>query len=748
MSAAVTASPSTVPSETSLRLQHAFKVALSMVLMYWLALAMNWDMPKYGALAIALISLDTTGASLHKGVMRIVGTTVGLALGMLGLALFAQDVWLELLFQASYLVVVGYCMQTSRYPYAWFVAGFLPSLVWATTYGKVDNAFHYAIFRYLETSAGIIIYTLVSALLWPRRAGDQLGQQGAGFCTGLRELFGIYRRHLEDGATLAAADELRNRLAGTLPKLLATLDAAYADTPSVAAQKRAWEAFRVNARAIGDSLELWRQSLDDCRRLDLDRLLPRVHTALETLDRRLARIDDLWRVRSAGEEVSDTEDGDDSLLESLQLDVGRNVGGDLSHLDRGALLSFVQQLTVLDVASRDLLRTIRVLAGLTPVRAFHAGSLPRDLYRPTRWDPVRLVNGLLPAVSFTVAYFFWIYFDPPTGPSVPNMAAIFGLLVLMSRMNVLVLLPLLLIAIWCLVAPVYFLVMPQLDLGLELLALIFGFTFAVSMFSGRLVALKATTMPMFVMMTGISNQQNYSFMGLVDGALMIMLALVIIAVVQTLLSPIRPEQTLLSSVRRFFRGCARVVGEFALDGPADRAKGRRLRKRHFESMVLPTTMSIQTAQKSLDYRLYPDNTSEKVQRLHDSLQSIAYRLQSLEITHDRITRESTGLPAPLVPLRNQMRETVQRVFERWASLEAGDAIEQQRGSMEHLSHELQQQLDDLETGQDREPISDSDRALTDLYTWLGSLRGLIGAMADTQAVINQINWRQWAIARF
>ena len=177
-----------------------------------------------------------------------------------------------------------------------------------------------------------------------------------------------------------------------------------------------------------------------------------------------------------------------------------------------------------------------------------------------------MVNGLLPAVCFTAAYFFWIYFDPPTGPSVPNMAATFGLLVLLTPMNVLVLIPLVLVAIWGIVAPVYFFVMPRLSTGPELLTFIFGFAFVVGLFRGRLAPLKTLTLVMFVMMTGISNQQSYSFMGLVDGALMMLLALCIVAVVQTLLSPLRPEQSLLTSVRRFFRGCARVVGGFSLAG--------------------------------------------------------------------------------------------------------------------------------------------------------------------------------------
>ena len=50
-----------------IQLQEAFKLALSMMLFYWLALWNDWDLPKYGALAIVIISLSTTGASLNKG---------------------------------------------------------------------------------------------------------------------------------------------------------------------------------------------------------------------------------------------------------------------------------------------------------------------------------------------------------------------------------------------------------------------------------------------------------------------------------------------------------------------------------------------------------------------------------------------------------------------------------------------------------------------------------------------------------
>ena len=40
----------------TIRLQEAFKLALSMTLVYGLALWMDWDLPKYAALAVALVA--------------------------------------------------------------------------------------------------------------------------------------------------------------------------------------------------------------------------------------------------------------------------------------------------------------------------------------------------------------------------------------------------------------------------------------------------------------------------------------------------------------------------------------------------------------------------------------------------------------------------------------------------------------------------------------------------------------------
>jgi uncharacterized membrane protein YccC len=726
------------------QLQEAFKLALSMALYYWLALWMDWDMPKYGGLAIILIALGTTGASLRKGVLRVIGTTFGLVVGMLTLSLFAQDRWLTLIFLSAYLVFIGYFMQGSQNTYAWFVAGFLPPLVWATTYGVVDNAFHYASFRYLTTTAGIIIYTILLALLWPRNAGDALNRQGTETWAGLRQLFGMYRGHLEDGRLPSEAAALRAKLAGGMAQMATTLQAARSDTPAVIARRRSWNTLRVNMRAFTDALELWRLGIDDCRRIDLDSALPRLAGVVDTIDRRLARIIELWEARCADSEAPVSGDDDAALLEVTAAAHDPPVT-DLPHFDRAALLGFVRQLGAIDTASREILRTMRVLCDLAPERVLDDRSGAPDLFPDSRWDPQRLITAFIPALCFVTAFIFWIFFDPPTGPSVPSMAGIFGLMVVMTPMNAMKLLPPFFVGLWVAVAPVYFWVMPRLDTGAGLLGLIFAYTFLVALIWGHKPLLKLVAIALFVMMANISNDQVYSFMGLVNGAFMLFLPMVIVAVVQMLIGPVRPEHVMLHGLRRFFRGCAGITATFARHRPEDAASGRALRRRYERSIVLPAPRQLQAVEKRLEYALFPDNSPDKVQRLLSAMQSVALRLQALDLAHARMVRRSVDWAEPVVELGRGVREHVHRIFERWSRLEPADALNE-RDALRQLGRGLEEHLDAeaVHRGDGRL----DDESLADLYAMLGCARGLVQAVAETDGAVSAIDWDQWAEARF
>ncbi len=393
--------------------REAFKLALSMVIAYWIALSMDWAMPKYAALAVALISLSPARASFMKGFLRVVGTTTALATALACISLFSQDRVLTLAFLSLHLFICAYAMQGSRFPYAWFVHGFLPGLIWSSTYGNVDSTFHFATFRWLETVVGVVIFTAVSTTIWPRRAPE--------------------------------------------------------DAPGAPAARR-----------------------------------------------------------------------------------------------------------------------------------------------PAGLDPHRLRLALVPPLSFAAAFAFWVLADPPTGPGVPNTAGIYSLLAVMAGgVPVVKLLIPLMIALWAGVAPIYMFVMPMLDSGVGLLAVIFVVTFLFGLLPDQKALLRTFLLALFVTVTGISNDQTYSFMALLNTAMMFFLAFGAIGIVQMLMFPVRPEGAFRHEVRAFFRECARIVRR-----PSRGAGG--------------LTMILARAEKALGKigdDVAGDGASEH--RLIDAMRALAERLDSL-----------------------------------------------------------------------------------------------------------------------
>jgi uncharacterized membrane protein YccC len=724
-------------SITTTHLREAFKLALSMALFYWLALAMNWSLPKYGGMAILFVNVTTRGASMQKGAMRIVGTTVGLAVGLFVLAVFSQDRVLMPLFLAAYLVVTSYFLLGSRYSYAWFLVAFLPPLIWGTTYGDVDGGFHYAVFRYLETSAGILIYTIISAILWPINAGDALQQQGAALWTGCHESFGKSRRQLEGGVAEAESQGGQARLQAAFSSLSTTLRLATTDTPEVMSQKRAWKFLALNARAVCDALDMWQTGLEDCRRLDMGRLLPKLEPSLDTIGQRLARIEDLWSCRSAGN--PDPEDaGDEALLSEQTWKVDRKDVLALSPFDRAAFLGLLDQLRALDSATRDLLHTMRVLADRAPASTLAQLPLPADPHQTSKWDPDRLIHALQPSAAFLLAYVFWIYVNPPTGPTVVFMAAVMGLVFMKVPISPFVLLRLFLLAAWLVVAPIYFFLMPQLGTGAGLLALIFIFTFVASLIGSKSPGLKLSLILMFMIMTGISNDQSYSFFAVMNTSIMLTLVFLIVAIVRWFWGPLRPEQILVADLRRFFRHCARMS---ELDHRGF------IRPSALRAKIAPAPGQLRAVETKINYDALPGIQREQVQSLLDAVQSLSTRLEAFHVASSRVALHDEHRGDALASIGARLRDRVHQSFQRSSRLQAPRADEWV--DLGALRHRLEEQFEALVSGTDENSQTPlDDRTLVNAHAMLDSVRGLVLATVQTERAMGPIKWDRWTEARF
>ncbi|MGI9470980.1 MAG: FUSC family protein, partial [Rubripirellula sp.] len=556
--------PARTVSADGVNLRQAFKLALSLVLFYFFALTVNWDVPNYGSLAIVLVSLGTRGASLQKGILRVVGTTVGVAIGYCLLALFAQDRWGALIAFSVYLLVVSYGMQASRFGYAWFVAAFVPLVIWGDNYPSYQNAFYFGTFRWLETTAGIVIYTIVDMVIWPRHAGDQFRQQRIRLWGDARGLLHSYKQRFSNALEESEIAQQREKMAGLFTSSMGSFEQACIDTPDVLANRDQWRVWGDRMVSFLAALDLCYETFEDCKKYGLREQVKALAPILDTLERRIECIGRLEQEGSGS--GSDTRPELDSLTSELPIDsVADPMLQAMSPTERPVYQCLIEQLHSLDRSSRDILELLLVKETLpersseanhdTLVSALTSVSLPQQ-----RW-----LRATYPATVFVLGFLFWVFVNPPTGPKVPMMAGIFALMVVLNRINPIPLFVLMVASTLFVVAPVYWLIMPKLSTGEGLLVLVFIYAFVFAYLAGKNPAFKMGPLIMFVNMTGISNEQTYSFEGPIDGAMMTLLAGVIVALVFVFYRAMRPEVAVVRDVRMFFRGCASVAKMYRPD---------------------------------------------------------------------------------------------------------------------------------------------------------------------------------------
>jgi len=720
------------------QLREAFKLALSITLSYQVALALNFPSPKNAAIAIAVTSAATSGATFRNGLIRMLGTAGGVVAGLLILTVFSQTRWGFLLANFLFLVAASYAYQRSKYPSAWMLTGLTAVLVWSSSYMQVETAWRTGLFRFLEIGVGVVIYNTIGRVLWPLRAGPALVAQERRILDLLVDLFGICRQVQETGEEPESAGELRGKAAGALPPFDASLDAALLDTPSVALREPEWRALRARVEALGNSLELWRLSARDARDLPIDRLLPGLPGALDRVGARLERARDLAVARAGDDALA----GDDASLEwPLAIEVGDRAA--LSHRDRAFLLSLVHHLRGLDEASRGLLAAERELAGLpAPAEASPEPAAAPEA-RESRWDPERLLVALFPALCFAACYLFWIYTAPPAGNAITIIGVAFGMMLMGAPLPLFKIVKVLLIAI-LLVAPIYMVVMPQLDSSAAILTLVFACCFLLGLLGGRLVPLRTFGLVAFALITNLTNRQGYSFLGVLYPMIMIFLGTTLVVGVQRILSPMRPEKVALRSARRFLLGCARILEGYAVRKPADRARGHASRRHSYRTMALPASRRLRMVRPGLDSPEFPDVPGAKVDRLLGAMQVLLFRFRALELSHERLGEVRVRLGVEGVsPAVSAVRESLERVFTRWARAPGTPALDEERGRLAELTDELRAELDALAQSEGM----DED---LELFVWaeLGSVRGLIEVAGELQDALLDIRWEQWAVERF
>jgi uncharacterized membrane protein YccC len=719
----------------STRAKEAIKTGLALVIVYAIALEMGWDKPYWAAFAVAMISLDTAGASLNKAALRMGGTVVGAAVALTLIALFPQHRWLMLVHLSLYYGFCVYMLTGSKRPYFWFVSAFVCLII------MVDAAppdwlrsFQTAVTRVQETGMGILVYSLVSVLLWPQSSGRELGKVAGRLVGTQSRLYQAYQGQISATGMQEDAQALRMQLAQLLNHFRATLNGAEADTYGVWELRRQWGTFQQLTTNLGETLERWRESFPEIQPLDLTKLLPNLEAFGAELDGRFAQIERML----SGEAPTTTP-------KPITLVVDHAEPGAPAHFQKAALALTKAQLDRLETLSRSLFACVQDIRGYA--RETSKSSVEETGRRGLALDPDRFAAAARVMAALWIASLVWIYLNPPGHTTFVFLSTTWALAAVLVRVNPSKLLPGLVLGI-VLAGVAYVFVMPHLsgyaELGLMLFVVTFGTFYLLSEPRHRMT--RSLSMAMFNLLIVVQNEQTYDFAHYANTSAAILLALAVaVAVFYVPRSP-RPEKVFPRLLRRFFRHAEFLMSRLALDRDDRKGLATRWRMALYRNDLMEMPEKLAALGQRIDYRMLPDSTPEQVQALTTSLQALAWRIK--ELVDAREAPQADLLVEALIEDVRAWRMLVQQQFRLWAddpvlAIEPGvDIRDRLTTRIARLEASIGETLHVAGEGK----LSEGD--YENFYRYLGAFRGLSESGIEYSRQAQEIDWARWREARF
>ena len=157
----------------SSHMRYALQASLAIVIAYMMPIAYGWSEQSYTAAIAVMTIASTTGLQLafQKGVLRILGTILGAAIGMVLIANFAQDRMLYLAILSVFVFILLYLARAYRGDNTLFVLMLIAMMaLYDGSNNKSQEIFSYAIDRTAMTLFGVIVYTLCSLYIFAQKS--------------------------------------------------------------------------------------------------------------------------------------------------------------------------------------------------------------------------------------------------------------------------------------------------------------------------------------------------------------------------------------------------------------------------------------------------------------------------------------------------------------------------------------------------------------------------------------------------
>ena len=728
------------------RAQHAFKVALAMVISFAVALSLNWLNPYWAGFAVAFCALATLGESLLKSVYRILGTLAGVIASLILLACFAQQRWLFFLGLSSYLAVITYVMNGAKAQYFWQASGFVALLIVGAAVGagfEPGYVFELCMARMQETILGCVVWALVDIFVWPVTNERALQQSAVKLMSAQRGLLEYCEAQtLGVGAADLDGDEFASLKSDYL-KLIAGMDgqlkAAGAESYMVREMKTVWRGLLEDSRRFLFEVDGWSVGLAELRRLNMAAAMPELQALVGELVRQLEVAESFILGSDAGSIESRTSPASDVTV----FRVGDAQLAELGDFDRAAVVSASAHIEMLARIVRDLRDKANRFVEPGIVRGEPDDRSVSRMSDTFFLDLDRLRGAVFVFMSAWVSYLLWILVDPPGHQSmwilVPNMALAMTFMPHLPAAKGI----LKVVAVFLPVAGlIYILVMPALSNFLQLSVVIFLYVYWAQYFLKNPLAVLAAMMGLLVMMP-ISNTQSYSFLTVVNAYLMIIFAILIAFCCAYMLGTQRPEKMFARLVRRYFRSADFVMRDMVSSSAARHAFAYtyKIAFHRYELRTLPRKLSLWGGQ--INRQSFPGNTTEETDALIRGLAGLSYRLHQFE-EMGRLSSERLLVPE-LIEAMQLWQQAMQKGFTQTSGGELVGTAEDLASSLEARMRHVEKIIRDIDpsvsSGLKKEEVEN-------LYQVLAVYRGVAQAAIDWVAAAEKVDWSHWNEERF
>ncbi len=533
--------------------KESIKTALAITISYAIALSMNWDNPHWAGLAVALISLSTVGQSINKGVLRMTGTIIAAIAAFIFIGIFPQERWLFFILLTIYAGISTYMMLGTRAPYMWNMCALVCVIICveAATGKSTNDLFYTTMLRAQETGLGVLVYSLITVLLWPNNSNKGFKTATVNLQETQLALYNCYVDIISGKGKVGSELKLQQQITQVKTQFDQLLLAAQTDTYEVSERKQSWRYYQQLTNRFLFTLERWHESLLDARKLELDSLAPDLKRFEQVIKQRLEQM----LAMSSGKETL-------PAIERFTLNIADEGIEKLTHIQRATLIFCLEQLQQLEQISYSLWQTMQQITNDSdtenPVETVKPDSLEFFI------DKDRLVSALRVMLTMWLSYFVFIYVSGiPGGAKYITIASVFALVMAgVPQASVAILcMPIALSVAFAIV--VYVFVLPELSSFYELGALLFIVTFVI----GRLLSkpqqalAKTFGITLLLAVIGISNTQTYSILTPLTVALIFPLAFVLLAITHHFPYPPYPEHAFMRLLKRFFHNARYLVHE-------------------------------------------------------------------------------------------------------------------------------------------------------------------------------------------